>query len=624
MSANCPTAPFSWEAIGVVQNAHETLLPMGVSTYNAATTMAQTLASFAVTPVSADVVFHDVNPPGGPQRPERPDFPLNALSYNAPGDPPAAPTFTPHTPKLDDAGKFNADAPIVDPGRKPTVFDKDAPGPAPRMPVRAEPDDLAVALPNEPLLEPINIPAMPPLNIPNFTAQPPVDNETLSIIDTWEFTPEEYTSALLEKVKAKIDWGLDGGTGLPAAIQDALWARARERVDIEEARAIQQAVDEMGARGFTEPNGILNQRIEMVRQNNQNQRLALSRDLVIEEAKLEIDNLRFMIQQGIALEGTLIQLHINEQQMYLQAAQFTLDASIRVFEAKAALIRLRYDIFQAKAAVYRTQVEAALAKVEIFKAQIEVERVRGEINEQRVRLYLAQIQAVNAQVEVYNGKVKAFTALIESDVAKINGFGQEVSAFKALVDANVAEWNGFNARVTAEVGKANAYDALVRAYAARVAAVSDKNRASIDVERLHIQQHEAQLRTHVQRLEVIRTAIQQEQARVGAAATAFNAQAQVFAADAQVEQSISAALDRRYGLDIQKSAAAAQTAVQNAQMQIQQNVQLSGLQLQAFTAATQVLSQLAASVLSGVNYSAQIGYTQQGSVSCSTQNSYSY
>ena len=107
-------------------------------------------------------------------------------------------------------------------------------------------------------------------------------------------------------------------------------------------------------------------------------------------------------------------------------------------------------------------------------------------------------------------------------------------------------------------------------------------------------------------------------------AAAFGAQAQVFAADAQVEQSISAALDRRYGLDIQKSSAAAQVAVQNGQMQVQQNVQLTGLQLQALQAATATLSQLAASALSAVNYSAGIGYSQSGSVSCQTSNNYQY
>ena len=45
--SSCPVAPFSWEAIGVVNDAHNTLMPLGLTTYNAATAMAGDLAAFA-------------------------------------------------------------------------------------------------------------------------------------------------------------------------------------------------------------------------------------------------------------------------------------------------------------------------------------------------------------------------------------------------------------------------------------------------------------------------------------------------------------------------------------------------------------------------------------------------
>lgn len=622
--SNCPVAPFSWAAIGVVDDAHNTLLPLGMTTFNAATTMAQDLAAFAMTPVDVQVNFSDVDPPGGPQRPARPNFPENGLSFNKPGAPPAPPGFSGGVSDLVIAPEFEYSAPEMDFGERPDPLDARPPGAVPTAPARVAPLPPDYTLPDEPVLELLSIPPAPVLADLLFTATPPDDSDLPEIVENWSFTPEHYTSALLDKIKATLDWGLDGGIGLPAAVQDALWARARARVDIEEARAIQQTVDEFGARGFTEPNGILNQRLEIARQNNQNQRLALSRDLVIEEAKLEIENLRFMVQQGVALEGTLIQLHMDTQRLNLQAAQFLLDSAIRVFEVKASLIRLRYDVYVAQAQVFKTRVEAELAKVEIFKAQIEAGKARGEINEQRVRQYEAQIKAVQAMAEFYNSQVRAFVALVEGDNAVLAGFAQKVNAYRAEVEAKVAEWNGYSARVQGESAKVGAYDALVRAYGARVSAVSERNRVTLDRERLEIQQHEAQIRAHTALLENIRTELAAEQARVQSVAAAFGAQAQVFAADAQVEQSISAALDRRYGLDIQKSSAAAQVAVQNGQMQVQQNVQLTGIQIQALQAATATLSQLAASALSAVNYSAGIGYNQTGTVSCQTSHNYQY
>lgn len=622
--SNCPVAPFSWEAIGVVNDAHNTLMPLGVTTFNAATSMAEGLAAFAMTPVDVNVIFDDVNPPGGIQRPARPNFPESGLVLRKPGGPPDPPGFAGGISGLVDPPVFTRDPPEPNFGERPGDLDATKPGTPPKPPERTAPPEPKYTLPPVPVLDLLNIPPAPVLQNLQFTATPPGDSDLPAIVENWSFTPQQYTSALLDKIKATIDWGLDGGIGLPAAIQDALWARARGRVDIEEARAIQQTVDEFGTRGFTEPNGILNQRLEIARQNNQNQRLALSRDLVIEEAKLEIENLRFMVQQGVALEGTLIQLHLESQRLNLQAAQFLLDSAIRVFEVKASLIRLRYDIYVAQAQVFKTRVEAELARVEIFKAQIEAEKARGEVNEQRVRQYEAQIKAVQALAEFYNSRVRAFVALVEGDNAVLAGFAQKVNAYRAEVDAKVAEWNGYSARVQGESAKVGAYDSLVRAYGARVSAVSEQNRVTLDRERLEIQQHEAQLRTHTALLENIRTELAAEQARVQSVAAAFGAQAQVFAADAQVEQAVSAALDRRYGLDIQKSSAAAQVATQNGQMQVQQNVQLTSIQLQALQAATATLTQLAASALSAVNYSAGIGYQQSGSVSCGTTHNYQY
>lgn len=622
--SNCPVAPFSWQAIDTVQDAHNTLLPLGVSTFQQALSFTNDLANFQIHPVDIDVRFSDVNPPGGANRPDRPAFPVAGLTFRGPGEPPDPPSFIPSDVAFAEPPEFNHPEPNLNFGPMPAPLTATPPGPVPDTPVRAEPLPPDYVLPQAPELILIDIPDAPNVNIGPFTATPPDDSNLPEIVESWNFTPEAYTSTLLDKIKATIDTGLDGGIGLPAAVQDALWARARGRVDLEEARAVQQVVDEMGTRGFTEPNGIINERIERVRQENQNQRLGLSRDLIIEEAKFEIDNLRFMVQQGIAMEGTLIQLHMQEQQLNLQAAQFLLDSAIRVFEAKASLVRLRYDIYAAQAQVYKTQVEAELAKVEIFRAQVEAEKARGELNEQRVRQYEAQIKAVLAQAEFYNSRVQAFKVLVESDGAVLATFGQKISAYRAMVDAKVAEWNGYSARVSGESAKAGVFNSLVNAYAARAGTVNERNRLEIERERLGVQQHDTLLRTHAARLENIRAELAAEQARVQSVAQAFDAQARVFAADAQVEQSISAAKDRRYGLDIEKSRAAAQIALQNGQAQIQQNVSLTGLQLQALQTVAQVLSQLTAGALSAVSYSANIGYSQSGSVGCSTTHNYQY
>lgn len=628
--SNCPVAPFSWEAISVVNDAHNALMPMGIETFETAKTFAQDLASFAAIPVDVNVSFSDVDPPDGPRRPERPEFPEDGLVFVPPGQPPDPPTFSSANPKFERAPDFTDEPYEPNYGEAPSPLGKTAPGPAPKLPERTAPEIPGYTLPCDPTLELITPPTKPKILIDPFDGIPPTGmdegefDRIIALIDSTRWTPEQYTSSLLDKIKSTIDWGLDGGIGLPAAVQDALWARARGRVDMEEARAIQQVVDEFGARGFTEANGILNQRIEMVRQNNQNQRLIHNRELIIEEAKLEIENLRFMVQQGIALEGTLIGMHMQFQQLTLEAARFLIDAALKVFEAKVSLVRLKYDVFTQQVQAYKAYVEAEISKVEIFKAEVEAEKALGEINEQRVRQYEAQVRAVGGLVAFFNAEVNAYIAQLQTDVQPLEAFKVQLQAYNAEVGAKVAEWNAYQTRVGAETAKVGTFDSLVRAYGARVAATSDYNRNEAERERIAMQQHEANLRTHTATLENIRVALAAEQARVQSVSAAFAAQAQVFSADAQVEQAVSAALDRRYGLDIQKATQAAQIALQNGQARVQENVQLSGLQLQALQAATQVLAQLSAGALSAVNYSAGIGYQQQGSVSCSTQNNYQY
>ena len=92
-----------------------------------------------------------------------------------------------------------------------------------------------------------------------------------------------------------------GGTGLPPAVEDALFSSARERDSSETARAVQEAVDTWAGRNFSMPPGMLAKSVSVVREQGRLKAAETNRDILIEAAKWEIENIRFAVQQGLAL-----------------------------------------------------------------------------------------------------------------------------------------------------------------------------------------------------------------------------------------------------------------------------------------------------------------------------------
>src|SRR5690606_31362653 len=147
----------------------------------------------------------------------------------------------------------------------------------------------------------LDIPPVPPFNMvavpdersftfPEWDVQAPgIDVPELDL--SWNFTPEQYVSTLLDGVKSRVETMLQGGTGLPAWAEQALYERADEREQGNELRALQEVDEEFADRGFTEPNGMLHKRVRQVRQNSQNQRNELSRKILTDAIQLEIENI---------------------------------------------------------------------------------------------------------------------------------------------------------------------------------------------------------------------------------------------------------------------------------------------------------------------------------------------
>lgn len=114
--------------------------------------------------------------------------------------------------------------------------------------------------------------------------------------------------ALLEvtALRTMLETRINGGTGLDATVEAAIWNRARER----EAATAQAQVDEATlqdeALGFDFPTGALNARLEAVGQEYHNKVSGINRDIAIKQADLEQQNLRDAIPALQALYGFIV------------------------------------------------------------------------------------------------------------------------------------------------------------------------------------------------------------------------------------------------------------------------------------------------------------------------------
>lgn len=583
------------------------------------------LTSFTVsTPpiVSSFTVNADLSAFRRPERPEPIEVAYNPDNITEPGEPPE---FENEPVEFVAFPAFSGEEPGFSFPSYPGELNVAQPGEAPALTAIVIPGDPNLSIPDAPPdLLPIDIPDPLELEIPEFTGERPLIDFDVPA-ETWSYTPEDYVSALLTSVQARITAMLAGGTGLPAAVEDALRERAYAEVEREEVRAVQQATTEMATRGFDEPNGILADRILQVRQGARNQRLTLSRDIYIRAQEVEIENLRFAVQQGIALESTLIGLHMRMQELLLESNKFIRDSSIAIYNARVTLFNTRMQGYATDAQVFRDLIQGELAKIELFKAEIDAEKLKTEVNKNLVDIYEQQIRAVLAQAEVYNAQVAGVRAQAEVNASIMDGYRARVAAYAERVRAYAESWAGFRSRVEGEIGKARIWETTVNAFATRVRAVAENNQNLIAQKQLDISVNETDVRVFLARLQRTLADIQAERDRVASEVAVFGGEVALYQAETNVERVVSEVDQRGFELALTEERARVDAQLKAAEVAITSAIQQAGLMLEAIKGRAVAAAQLAGASMSAVNFSA--GVTNSSSTSegtnCSTSYSYS-
>jgi len=610
----CPTL-IGDPAVGFTSLAFDKYTTFSTQAVGRANAALDKLTTYTIDPISFDVSFDDEGNVGTYQFPPRPDDP--DITFNGVTDPPAPPTVRTADIAIDAAPTDTTIAPVIGNVPTPDVSLPAQPGPAPVLDTVIVPDAPTFADIPDPTLFAINLPTPIPLNLPTFQGQRPVFN-IKPPPNSFTFTPQEYVSALLTKTQGQISTMLDGGTGLPAAVIQALRARAYAAVDIAETRAVQQVTEEFGNLGWTEPSGLLYKKVRRARQDSQNQRNGVDRDIFINDEQIAVENLRFAVGQGVALESALFAAHNEFMRVALEAASTTVRIAIETFNAQVALIELQEKAYETDAAVFRDLITAESQKIEIYRAQLEAQRVIGELNQQLVAVFNAKIQALLAKVEVYKAEVAGAQAKADVIHTVIEGRRAEIEAYAAEVGAYRDVWNAYTAQVEGQKVKADIYAVMENAFGQRVQAFKTVQDTKIAAANLKVALSDLDLRGWRGKLDLFLGKIDAEKTRVMANVGVLGAHTELYKADASIQATASEVRNRNLQLILARAQAKVDTEIKNVSLAIDQREKDFGLVLEKAKTIASVEAQVAGSAMSALSFHTGISSERSMRQGCET------
>ncbi|AVQ84835.1 hypothetical protein [Variovorax sp. PMC12] len=490
------------------------------------------------------------------------------------------------------------------------------------------PDAPTITMPDMEALEQIRLPDFVFPELPNFDAVAP-DASGITVPNVFiNWSEPAYASELLDELQAKVKGMMAGGTGLPAPIEDALFARTRERNSAETQRAVQEAVDTWAARNFSMPPGMLVKQADVIREQGRLKAAELNRDVLVQAAQWEIENIRFAVQQGMALEQLTENLHQNMAKRLFEVARFQAESQINVFNAQISLFNAQNAAFQTLAQVYRTKLDAAVSKLTAYKTAVEGQVALGQINQQRVEVFKAKLEAVQSNVEVYKALMQGASVRADTLKNQFDAYRADVQAYAEQIGAEKVKFDAYEARVKGEAAKANVLDSQARAYASTIQGLA--NKAEIKVKGAQIKMEAA--RTKVSKfladVDAFKATLQASLSAVQYSTSAFQAQVEAWRAKAGATVADAEMQSRFSDMNTRTNIAYAEMQMSEYTAKMQNAVQQAQIALEAAKALGQFTAQLAAGAMSAAHVSASVSGSGSASSSDSrsesTSTSYNY
>lgn len=500
---------------------------------------------------------------------------------------------------------LNVAAPNLSFDEKPNVEWPDDPGDAPVTNEIDVPDRPTYTLPTAPTIQQIVLPETPQINKPDFDGVAP-DLDLIPPGMTFFFNEAEYKSdletAIIEKLKTDLE---QGGTGLGADVETAMWTRARERLRDQYEQSYRQAQQVHERMGWMIPSGSAVSQLQQI-QNEHNRALAaLNTEISIKQAELAKEHTNVIYSNIFNLLN-----HSNAiAQRGFEAAKYTQEAHLNVFNAAIAYHNLKLQKFQTIAQVYEIQLRAALLELDIFKGELEGGRIKAEIQGLYVDLYTRQVDAIKTYVQLYQAEMEGARLQADMEKLKIAIYSEKIRAFGMKIDAGTAQYNAYASANQAEATKAQVYSEQVRAHG--LAMEAKKTEAS-----MNIAEAQAKIEVNKALIEELKARIARQSAEIEGVTKKADTEARVYGyrvdryeADVRKGEAEIDGVIKAYDAQLRHEHNVISTELERAKTNRALAIETNKLRVSAVDSGAKILGQMTASALSSVSAGARFDFS---------------
>lgn len=351
---------------------------------------------------------------------------------------------------------------------------------APNLTDRTEPTVPQVMLPAFTSVAPIDTTVAPTNLDTTFGnayagAMPSMITSVNGYVDAMLTQRNPQYSAQMAAIEAQLTRYLAGGTGLNAAVENAIYARAQSKNDAEARRVRDAAYAEAAKRGFTLPTGALMSAQQTARQAGADNNAKAATEITVMQAEMEQKNLQFAVTTSTALRTTVLNATLSYMQnlgqlngQAMDYAKTILSSILEMYNTSVKVFTVKLEAYKADAVVFETRLKSAMAGIELYKAEVQALEAMTQVDKAKVDVYRARIDSLTALSNVYRAQIEAVQGRAGLEKLKLDLFQTQVQAYTAQVQGKNAEWQGYTAAINGEQAKAQIYATEVQAYSATV------------------------------------------------------------------------------------------------------------------------------------------------------------
>jgi hypothetical protein len=472
----------------------------------------------------------------------------------------------------------------------------------------------SLSLPSIPTLLALDTISFGQVTIPSFSATAPTLTAVAPAIQNY-VEGSLYNSALLTQAQSDLTAALLDGTwtGLPAAAEGGLWDRAREREYRAQADALAD-LDRMESLGYPFPPGVwLDARLK-IQTETDNTLTGMSREIMVKQAELTLENITKAREQAVQLEGKLIDYNNQVAQRAFEAAKYVTEAGVQIYNAAVEGYKASLEGYKTQAVVYEAQVRGLEATVKVYQAEIEFEKTKAEINTSLIEQYKAEVDAALATLKISELQVEIIKTQAEVEKIKVEAFGSEVQAFSATINAYTAQIEAYKTQVSAQGVIEDVYKTQAEVYKVQVEAGAKAVDAKVASYQGLISGYNAQI-------ELYKAQVQGMLGQAQSANFYNTAQAEVYRAEMGALASYNEVLTKQWQAAIDEGVNVANVAVKSAEANGQLYISARSLALDASKVGAQVSAQLGAAALNSIHWSSSVSASTSISSAVSSSNS---